>query len=64
MHADLMLAWMSETGTGDVRIFGSAWHGWRETLNMNPQPFETGRWLRDMSALAHVESTGLVHGGQ
>lgn len=55
MHADLMLAWMSETGAGDVRDLRQRVAWLARNADQKPQPFVTGRWLRDMSALAHVE---------
>jgi hypothetical protein len=55
VRADLMLAWMSEMGTGDVRDLRQRVAWLARNADLNPQPFETGRWLRDMSALAHVE---------
>ncbi|TVY02754.1 hypothetical protein FPV58_12360 [Mycolicibacterium porcinum] len=55
MDADLMLAWMSETGEGDIRDLRQRVAWLARNADRNPQPTETGRWLRDMSALAHVE---------
>lgn len=55
MRADLMLAWMSETGAGDVRDLRRRVAWLARNADLNPQPFETGRWLRDMASLAHVE---------
>ncbi|MCK8616129.1 hypothetical protein [Gordonia sp. C13] len=55
MDADLMLAWMSETGEGDIWDLRQRVAWLARNADLNPQPFETGRWLRDMTALAHVE---------
>jgi hypothetical protein len=52
-----MLAWMSETGSGDIPELRQrlAWLARTADLILNPKPYETGRWLRDMSSLAHAE---------
>ncbi len=55
MDADLMLAWMSATAEGDIRDLRQRVAWLARNADLNPQPFETGRWLRDMTALAHVE---------
>ncbi|WP_099041845.1 hypothetical protein [Mycobacterium neglectum] len=55
MDADLMLAWMSETAAGDIRDLRQRVAWLARNADLNAQPFETGRWLRDMTALAHVE---------
>jgi hypothetical protein len=46
---------MSETGAGGVRDLRQRVAWLARNADLNPQPFEIGRWLRDMSALAHVE---------
>ena len=50
-----MLAWMSETGAGDVRDLRQRVAWLARNADLNPQAFVTGRWLRDLSALCHVE---------
>lgn len=55
MRADLMLAWMSEIGAGDVGDLRQRVAWLARNADISPQPYETGRWLRDLSALAHVE---------
>ncbi|MER6936442.1 hypothetical protein ABTX24_07345 [Nocardioides sp. NPDC127514] len=46
---------MSETGSGDIRDMRQriAWAA--RSADLNPKPYEIGRWLRDMSALGHAE---------
>lgn len=55
MDADLLLTWMSEVGSGDVRDLRHrvAWAA--RAADRSPKPYESGRWLRDMSALGHAE---------
>ena len=55
MDADLLLTWMSEVGSGDVRDLRQrvAWAA--RAADRSPKPYETGRWLRDISALGHAE---------
>lgn len=55
MRADLILAWMSETAAGDVRDLRQRIAWVARNADLNPHPSETGRWLRDLSALAHAE---------
>lgn len=55
MDADLMLTWMSETGSGDIPDLRQRVAWLARTADLNPKPYETGRWLRDMSSLAHAE---------
>lgn len=55
MHADLMLGWMSEVGAGDVGDLRERVAWLARSADLNPQAFVTGRWLRDVSALGHVE---------
>ena len=61
MDADLLLTWMSEVGSGDVRDLRQrvAWAA--RAADRSPKPYETGRWLRDISALGHAEVDW--HGG-
>lgn len=55
MNADLLLAWMSETGSGSVRDLRQriAWAA--RAADYSPKQHETGRWLRDISTLGHAE---------
>lgn len=55
MRADLMLAWMSETAAGDLRELRQRIAWVARNADLNPHPHEIGRWLRDVSALAHAE---------
>ena len=50
-----MLAWMSETASGDVRDLRERISWVARNADLNTHPSETGRWLRDISALAHAE---------
>lgn len=55
MDADLLLTWMSEVGSGDIRDLRQrvAWAA--RAADRSPKSYETGRWLRDVSALGHAE---------
>lgn len=55
MRADLLLNWMSEVGSGDVRELRQriAWAA--RSADLYPRPRDTGRWLRDVSSLGHAE---------
>ena len=55
MDADLLLTWMSEVGSGDVRDLRQrvAWAA--RAADRSPKAYESGRWLRDVSALGHAE---------
>jgi len=55
VDADLLLTWISEVGSGDVRDLRQrvAWAA--RAADRSPKPYETGRWLRDISALGHAE---------
>ena len=55
MHAELLLTWMSEVGSGDIRDVRQriAWAA--RVADRTTKPYETGRWLRDISALGHAE---------
>jgi hypothetical protein len=55
MDADLALLWMSETGSGSARDLRErvAWLAWTQDEPVSRAA--TGRWLRDLSALAHAE---------
>ncbi len=55
MRADIMLAWMSETGTGDIQDLRQRITWFARTADVNPTSFATGQWLRDLSALGHAE---------
>ncbi|UOZ05581.1 hypothetical protein [Amycolatopsis sp. WQ 127309] len=55
MLADTMLAWMSETGSGDIRDLRQRITWLARTANFNPGKAASGRWLRDVSALGHAE---------
>ncbi|SPT60533.1 hypothetical protein [Actinomadura madurae] len=55
MDADLLLTWMSEVGSGDVRDLRQrvAWAA--RARDRSPKEYEIGRWLRDISGLGHAE---------
>ena len=55
MDADLLLTWMSEVGSGGVRDLRQrvAWAA--RAADRSPKPYESGRWLRDISSLGHAE---------
>ncbi|WP_433166364.1 hypothetical protein [Kribbella sp. CA-247076] len=55
MDADVLLTWMSEVGSGHVRDLRQrvAWAA--RAADRSPKSYETGRWLRDISALGHAE---------
>lgn len=55
MRADTMLAWMSETGWGDLQDLRQRVTWLARTANRNPTKTEPGRWLRDVSTLGHAE---------
>lgn len=55
MRSDLLLTWMSETGSGDIRDLRQRLAWAARSADLNPKPYETGRWLRDISALGHAE---------
>lgn len=46
---------MSETGSGDIRDLRQRIAWTARSADLNPKPYETGRWLRDVSALGHAE---------
>lgn len=46
---------MSETGAGDIRDLRGRVEWFFRTTAHNPQAYESGRWLRDMATLGHVE---------
>ncbi|HJP78058.1 MAG TPA: hypothetical protein VJ914_27545 [Pseudonocardiaceae bacterium] len=50
-----MLAWMSETGSGDIRDLRQRITWLARTAGRNPGTTESGRWLRDVSSLGHAE---------
>ena len=55
MAADLMLRWMSETTSGSVRELRQRLAWLARTEDKPTSDFATGRWVRDMSALGHLE---------
>lgn len=55
MIGDLLLKWMSETGSGTVSDFRSRAAWLARTENMNLPDYSTGRWLRNLSSLGHCE---------
>jgi hypothetical protein len=55
MDADLMLSWMSETGSGEVQDLRQRVTWLARTTVRNPAPYEAGRWLRDVASLGHAE---------
>jgi hypothetical protein len=50
-----MLAWMSETGSGDIQDLRQRITWLARTADRNPDKAESGRWLRDVSSLGHAE---------
>ncbi|QLY33303.1 hypothetical protein H0264_14630 [Nocardia huaxiensis] len=55
MDADLLLTWMSEMGSGDIRDLRQRVAWMARTADRSPKPYETAQWLRDVSALGHAE---------
>lgn len=55
MIGDLLLMWMSETGSGNVSDFRSRAAWLARTENLNLPDYSTKRWLRDASSLGHCE---------
>lgn len=55
MIGDLLLTWISETGSGSVSDFRSRASWLARTENMDVSEYLTGRWLRVASALGHCE---------
>jgi len=55
MIGDLLLSWISETGSGTITGFRAraAWLARTENLNLHESA--TGRWLRDAASLGHCE---------
>ena len=55
VDTDLALLWMSETGSGSVRSLREHVAWLARTQDESVSKAATGRWLRDLSALAHAE---------
>lgn len=55
MSSELMLEWMSETGTGDVRQLRERLVWLFRTEDVPATRTASGRWLRDLSTLGHAE---------
>lgn len=55
MRSDLVLTWMSEVGSGDVHDLRKRITWMAHTEGHDPDRYEVGRWLRDLSSLGHVE---------
>lgn len=55
MKADLMLAWMSETGSGDVLELRQRVAWLARNADRSPTRYQVGRWLRDLASLGHAE---------
>lgn len=55
MIGDLMLRWMSETGEGSARNLRERLQWLARTADLHATRADTGRWLRDVSALGHAE---------
>lgn len=55
MDADLLLTWMSEVGSGYVRDLRQRVDWAARAADRSPKRYESGRWLRDISALGHAE---------
>jgi hypothetical protein len=56
MNADLMLRWMSETGSGSIRDLRSRLEWLARTFDLIVGAATTGRWLRDLSGLGYAEA--------
>jgi hypothetical protein len=50
-----MLAWMSETGSGNVQDLRQRLTWLARTADLNPDGYQAGRWVRDIAALGHAE---------
>ncbi len=55
VDADLLLTWMSETGSGDIRDLRDRVMWAARAADRNPKPHDSGKWLRDVSSLGHAE---------
>lgn len=55
VNSDLLLQWMSQVGSGSIRDLRQKVAWVARNADRNPKPYETGRWLRDISALGHAE---------
>ena len=55
MIGDLMLRWMSEIGEGSARNLRERLQWLARTADLQATRADTGRWLRDVSALGHAE---------
>ncbi|WP_089404252.1 hypothetical protein [Geodermatophilus saharensis] len=55
MLGDLLAEWLAVQGSGSIDQFRRA-HDWiARSADIMAPTFEAGRWLRDMSALGHIE---------
>ncbi|MCH4250349.1 MAG: hypothetical protein LKF88_05720 [Microbacteriaceae bacterium] len=55
MIGDLLLTWISETGTGRIADIRARASWLARTENLNLKDSATGRWLHDIAALGHCE---------
>lgn len=55
MIGDLLLLWMSETGSGRITNLRNRAQWLARTADLRINDHATGRWLRDTSALGHCE---------
>ncbi len=55
MIGDLLLTWISETGSGSIADFRSRAAWLARTENFDLHESATGRWLRDAASLGHCE---------
>jgi hypothetical protein len=51
-----MLAWMSETGTGNIQDLRQRLTWLARTADLNPDRYQAGRWVRDIASLGHAEA--------
>lgn len=52
---DLLLTWISETGSGKIADFRARAAWLARTANLELHESATGRWLRDVASLGHCE---------
>lgn len=56
MIGDLLLTWLSETGSGTITNLRSRAAWLARTENPELSDYATGRWLRDLASLGHCEA--------
>lgn len=55
MVSDVICRWMAETGSGSIRALRGKLTWLARTEDRDISTFDSGRWLRDLSSLAHAE---------